>query len=187
MPPSLKITKDAILEMAVCIVREQGGNALNARSLAQRLGCSTQPIFSNYENMDMLRQDVLHYAWGIYNQYMQKEIASGKYPDYKSSGLAYIRFAKDEQELFKLLFMCSRTTEEATAGEQDIRDIIDIIQRATGFSEELAKLFHLEMWTFVHGVAVMLVTSYLNWDWNFISDMLTDVYQGLLKHFADRK
>ncbi len=34
---------------------------------------------------------------------MRKEVESGEYPACK--GMAYIRFAKEEKELFKLLYM----------------------------------------------------------------------------------
>ena len=52
-----------------------------------------------------------------------------------------------------------------------------------GVSEEVAKLIHLEMWTFVHGLAVMIATSFFPLDWNLISDMVSDVYYGIrLKH-----
>ena len=40
-------------------------------------------------------------------------------------------------------------------------------------------MFHLEMWIYVHGIAVMLATSYLEWQEDFISQVLTDAYSGL--------
>ena len=58
MPPKVKITKDEILKAALGIVRKGGAQALNARALADALGCSTQPVFSNYPGMDELRADV---------------------------------------------------------------------------------------------------------------------------------
>ena len=52
--------------------------------------------------------------------------------------------------------------------------------------EERAERMHLEMWTCVHGIATMLATSFLSLDWELISDMLTDVYQGIrTKHLSE--
>ena len=59
MPPKVKVTKEAIINAAMDIVRENGAAALNARAVAARLDCSTQPIFSNYNNMEELRADVI--------------------------------------------------------------------------------------------------------------------------------
>ncbi len=54
-------------------------------------------------------------------------------------------------------------------------------------SEDEAYLFHLESWLFVHGIAAMLATSYLNWDTDFISRALTDAYQGLKHRFTNKE
>ena len=187
MPPKTKVTKQDILQAATRLVRTQGAQGLNARTIAQLLGCSTQPIFSNYENMEQLRRDVIQYAWQLYGEYIHKEMASNRYPDYKAYGMAYIRFAAQEQELFKLLFMRCRTPQESANSDGEIAEVIEVIRKTTGFSKEKATFFHLEMWTFVHGLATMTVTSYLNLDWDLISQMITDVYQGLLQRFAEKE
>ena len=103
---------------------------------------------------------------------------SGEFPPYKASGIAYIRFAKEEKELFKLLFMRDRSNEKIK-GTAEGEDIIALIQKNTGLDKEQAFMFHLEMWVYVHGIAVMIATSYLEWDWDMISRMLTDAYNGL--------
>ena len=51
-------------------------------------------------------------------------------------------------------------------------------------SRERAYRFHLEMWLFVHGIATMEATSYLNLDDEFISNALTDLYNGLKIRFG---
>ena len=56
MAPKQIITKEIILEAAFKITREMGFENVNARSLAKALGCSTQPIYSRYTNMDELKK-----------------------------------------------------------------------------------------------------------------------------------
>ena len=103
MPPKVKITKEDIIRTAVDLVRQRGIDAINARAIATALSCSTQPIFSNFATMDELLYDVLGAAQQCCIEYMEREVASGRYPAYKANGMAYIRFAKEEKELFKLL------------------------------------------------------------------------------------
>ena len=74
MPPKIRIAKQDIINTSLSIIRESGVNALNARSLATYMGCSTQPIFSNYSSMDELKQDVIQTAYTIYQNYVNKEI-----------------------------------------------------------------------------------------------------------------
>ena len=55
MPPAIRYDRQQILEAALALVREEGAEALNARAVAKRLGCSTQPIFRAFANMDELK------------------------------------------------------------------------------------------------------------------------------------
>lgn len=64
---------------------------------------------------------------------------------------------------------------------------MQLIQQNLGISEDEAYLFHLEMWLYVHGIATMIATSYLDWDDEFISRVLTDAYMGLKYHYTEGK
>ena len=187
MPPKSRVTKQTILAAAVELVRSEGAQALNARALARKLNCSTQPIFSNYATMDALRGEVIDAALERYHVYLKESMESGRYPPYKASGMGYIRFATEEKELFKLLFMRDRTGEVIGEDLDEIAPIIRLIQEKTGMSFERARLFHLEMWLYVHGVAAMLATNYLPWGLEDIDDMLTDAFEGLRLRFEEKR
>lgn len=178
MPPKVKITKENIVKTAIDLVRANGEQALNARAIAAHLNCSTQPVFSNFATMDELQEAVMLAAYEIYLNFLENESKSGKYPRYKSFGMAYIRFAKEEKELFKLLFMRDRNSKELIP-TKDFNASIEMIMNANGITKEKAELMHLEMWTCVHGIGTMLATSFVTLDWNLISDILTDVYYGV--------
>lgn len=186
MPPRNKFTKDEIILSAVNIVRRNGVSALTARSLAGELGSSSKVIFGLFENMDDLQREVLVYADNLYQKFIADDIASGKYPPYKASGMAYIRFAMEEKELFRILFMRDRSRED-TDDTASIEPIIEIIQKSNGLTREDALLLHLEMWSFVHGIAVMYVTGYCDFGIELVSSMATDIYRGLCHRFANRE
>lgn len=178
MPPKVKVTKEEIIRAALDMVRENGESTINARSIANALNCSTQPIFSNFVSMEELQEQVIIAAHNLYLDFIKKEVESGKYPEYKAFGMAYIRFAKDEKELFKLLFMCDRRGKDLIPSS-DFNAAIEIIKKANGVSHQEAELMHMEMWAFVHGIGTMLATSFLDLEWDLISDMISDVYQGI--------
>ena len=178
MPPKVKITKNDITRTAVSLIRNNGIEAFNTRNIAKELNCSTQPIFSNFTSMEELENEVILFAYNMYLDFIKNEISTDKYPKYKAFGMAYIRFAKEETQLFKLLFMRDRTDED-TSPSPDFNDSVQIIMTTNGVSEEIAKLIHLEMWTFVHGIAVILATSFTPFDWELINQMISDVYQGI--------
>lgn len=183
MPPKVKVTKTDIINAAVDIVRNRGAQAINARTIATALDCSTQPIFSNFATMNELRVAVIEKADALCQEYIQREVESGSFPAYKASGMAYIRFAKEEKELFKLLYMRDRSGEVISQGSELTDKMESIVHNNTGLDGTDVKLFHLEMWAYVHGVATMLATNYLELDTELISKMLTDAYQGLKKRY----
>ena len=178
MPPKVKITKEDIIKTAVELVRSNGAEALNARAVAAELNCSTQPVFSNFATMDELQNATLAAAYDIYFGFIKAETDSGKYPRYKSFGMAYIRFAKEEKQLFKLLFMRDRKGEDISP-TPDFTESVNMIMKANSVTREKAELIHLEMWSCVHGIAVMTATGFLKLDTVTVSQMLTDIYSGL--------
>ena len=183
MPPKVKITKEDILQAALDLLRREGETAINARNIAAALGCSTQPVFSNFATMEGLQTAVVSAAYALYLGFLRREVENGKYPVYKSLGMAYIHFAKEEKELFKRLFMCDRAGGELVPTD-DFKASVEIIMNANGVSREAAELMHLEMWACVHGIATMQATSFLELDEELVSRMLSDVYQGLRANYT---
>ena len=178
MAPKIKTTKEDLIEAAIRLVRKGGAAAIGARSLAAEAGCSTQPIFSNFSSMEELLDRVLAAAYDLYLGFIRAEVESGKYPKYKAFGMAYIRFAKEESELFKLLFMRDRGGNESTASP-DFDASVNMIMESGSISKEDATTMHLELWAFVHGIATMLATSFFTPSTELISKMTSDVYGGL--------
>lgn len=179
MPPPVKITKQNVLDAALTLTRERGAEALNARALAGALGCSTQPIFHNFASMEQLRLEVIRLADRVYQDFLAREMSRTDVSPYMASGLGYIRFAVEEPNLFRLLFMRDRSAEPPVP-DPTLDDVLLPLQRATGLSRSEAERFHLHMWVVVHGVAVMLVSAFLSWDEPQIERLLSEAYQGQL-------
>lgn len=187
MPPKFLFTRAEIIEAALRITRRAGLSGLTARSLAAELGCSVKPIFGLFRNMEQVQQEVRAAADARYQAAIREAMSDGRYPPYKASGMAYIRFAREEKELFKLLFMCDRSGQTIGEDRDAIRPILAVIQKNLGVDEDTACLFHLEMWLYVHGIATMLATSYLDWDEEFISKVVTDAYEGLRRRYEEER
>ncbi len=184
MPPKCRFTREEVVAAALELTREGGFGTLTARALGERLGASPRPIFSLFQGMEEVRREVIAAADGLYQQYISRAMAEGRYPPYKASGMAYIEFARDQRELFKLLFMRDRGGEPLTPGAE-MAAILPVIMKNTGLSEEDARMLHMEMWVFVHGIAAMIVTSYLDWETKTVSRVLTDAYMGLKARFCE--
>lgn len=184
MPPKVKITKDEILNAAIDILRIGGMQAVNARSIATLLKCSTQPIFSNFATMEELQISVVRQVGQLCREYLDREVSASDYPIYKANGMAYIRFAKEEKEMFKLLYMCDRDSGPVPESDGLFEQMITLLHQNVGLDVSTANLFHLEMWVCVHGIATMFATGFLDLEWDLVGKILTDTYQGLRKQYG---
>ncbi|MDD3410013.1 MAG: TetR family transcriptional regulator, partial [Eubacteriales bacterium] len=135
MPPKVKYSREAVLDAALALARRDGLQAVNARAVAKELGCSTQPLFREFQSMEQIRAEVLRMAGDAYGEYMRRSAALAPTP-YKGTGMAYILFAREEPELFKLLFMRDRTGEaqEKFGEDKSMEYIMPALVQSTGFT-----------------------------------------------------
>ena len=180
MPAKRKIQKEDILKASISIISHEGLNALNARKVAKALGCSTQPLFYLYENMDEIKKEVLQEISKLFNQALLK--SNYDQPVYKDIGVNYIRFAKDEPEFFKIMFQSKMNKEmfdfiDLTGSSLQI---FETISKQTGLSLENAKQFHLRMWLYVNGIASLVAHQTVEFNDEEIIDLLKDQYVSML-------
>lgn len=177
MPKKASVTKDMIISSAIAMV-EKGEN-LNVRAIAARLDCSIQPIFYNFATMDDLKKEVYLQIEKIYDKYIDDSVKNSKYPQYKAIGMSYIGFARDYPEFFKLMFMDENGSKIISSDNLSFLSAIESVCKIFGCDKQTALRFHLEMWVFVHGFATMVATKYIEWDEESVSDMVTDVFEGV--------
>ena len=187
MPRDFMFTKEEIINAALSLTRERGFSAVSARTLGEKLGTSSRPVFGRFENMEEVKRAIISAANELYQAYRKKELESGKYVPFKASGMAYIRFAREEKELFKLLFMRDRSKEALKSYADEMDEIVSLVGKQVDLNKDKATMFYLEMWIYVHGIASMIATNYLEWDEELASRAVTDVYEGLKLRYAEGK
>ena len=183
MAPKQKITRDQIVEGAFSFVRENGADALKARELSQYLHCSTQPIFSNFSGMSELRQCVIRSAIALCDRFLQTD-KTGLEASLEM-GIGYLRFANEERNLFRLLFLNSRDEMKSIGINCSEYKTQEIMRRILGEADEKTSLLHLEMWVSVHGIASMLSTGYINWEDGKFKKVLSDIFYALTDRYGN--
>lgn len=184
MAPIVKFSKEKILEIGLKIIEERGIEDISARNIAKEVGCSICPIFSYFENMDILKEELLRKIHEIYSKYIEEGMKNNDKP-FKGAGLAYIKFSKDHSNYFKALFMgkVGGNLEDLLKMDLNNEKIANVICKSTGISKENAIKLHKYNWIFVHGIAVMVATDYCDFNDEEISVMLTEEYNSLLNKF----
>lgn len=159
--PEQRVGREQVFDAALAVVREQGEAALSARSVAQRAGCSVQPIYSLFGDMgELVRQLYDHArAWvAAYNREHEYDGCNA----FESNGLSHLRLAREERPLFHFLYLSPHM--EATGFEGVYESVaIDGVQQCIEelgrLSPEAARELYLDMIVYVHGMAAMLATG----------------------------
>lgn len=178
MPAKKVISRERIIEEALKIVRKEGMDGLNMRTLAKACNCSTQPLYLSFSGAEELKSALNEKIVQTYRDFLETEVTSGRYPEYKATGMGYIRFAKEESELFKYLFMRDRRSENSDEIATDFEHEAARLKNYSICGDTATKI-HTHMWVWVHGIATMYATGYMNWEWEVVSEMLTDAFLGI--------
>ncbi|HEK4860562.1 TPA: TetR/AcrR family transcriptional regulator [Clostridioides difficile] len=185
MPPKVKITKEMILNTVLDITREVGFEAVNARSIASKLQCSTRPIFTCYENMNELKNEFLAFAYEYYNQYVVNYRNSKSVSPYLLFPLSYIEFAQEETYLFKLLFIndLDLMMKEANDFYKEIYNEkkARLFSESIGIDLECAKVIFLDLFLYTHGIAVLTATKKLTLDRYSAEKMLKNILTAFIR------
>lgn len=160
MPPAIRFSRESVLNAAYELVRRDGPASLNARAVARELGGSTQPIFRLFSGMDELYQEVVALADSTIRASMRQRAAISDAP-YLSVCMSYLLFARDEPQLFKLLFMRDRVKDGSAKMEYKHSWGFNIIEKSMGVDHDTAVKLYERTFFHTHGLAVCIATKYM--------------------------
>ena len=163
MPAAKKVSKDKIIDAAIEVLRDGGFSAVNARSVARKLGCSTQPIYLSFQSMEELKAALTERAIEMHTRRVRDSLRAHEGNDsrYSSYGMGFVRFAAEEKQLFRWLYL---EGEQLGPYQNDVLlpEVIDVIVEEFGYSQEVARRFHQDMIYFSYGLAILANTDHLS-------------------------
>ena len=163
MPAAKKVSKDEIVDAAIEVLRGDGFSAINARSVARKLDCSTQPIYFSFRNMDELKAALTERAIQMHTQRVRDSlrIHEGSDSSYSSYGMGFVKFAAEEKQLFRWLYLEGKQP-GPYRNDVLLPEVIDVIVDEFGYCEDTARRFHQDMTYFAYGLAILANTDHLH-------------------------
>ena len=178
MPPKPKITKEMVIDAAFEVARETGAENINARTVAKKLNCSTQPVMYHFATIEELKKAVYAKADRYHSEYLMnmEGVMLG-------IGLNYIRFAMEEPHLFRFLFQSNfftGTTLLEMIDAEELAPVLLAMQGAVGGSIEQVKEIFITIFLFAHGYASITANNSLEYDGELIKSHLERAYRGAI-------
>jgi len=183
VPPKAKFTKEEIVATALAIVKEQGIEALTARSLAKELDSSARPIFTVFSSMDEVQAEVRNAAMKVFESYA--ETAAEYTPAFKQIGIQMIQFANREPKLFQLLYMQehndSKCFEEHLKYLGDTGELcLTVLEQEYALTRKEALALFKQVWIFTYGICVLCATGACRFGEAEIQEMLSREFVSML-------
>lgn len=186
MAPRNKYTREEMIEGAVRVVRKKGIDALTAKALAGELGVSTQPVFTCFHTIEEAKREVCTAAERVYDRYVEDGLRM-KVP-FLGVGMQYIHFAKEEPQLYRLLFLASN--EDGSSSVMDAMHhtqnlVRESLQQTYHIDAKTADRYYRDMWLVVHSLATLVVTGGCPYSEEEIGHILTGFSVSLCKSIKE--
>lgn len=182
MPPKPKITRNMVIDAAFEVASEAGGENINARTVAKKLNCSTQPVMYHFATIEELKKAAYAKADDYHTEYLM-DIESSQKDVMLGIGLNYIRFAIEEPYLFRFLFQSNFFTGTNLLEMIDAEELAPVLlamQEAVGGSIEQVKEIFLTVFLFVHGYASIIANNSLEYDEELIKSHIKRAYRSAI-------
>ncbi len=181
MPSSPKIPRETILKSALELLIQEGYASINIKSLAAKIGCSTQPISWHFGNMENFRSALTEYALNYANEKMLS--ASQGVSAFSKMGAGYIDLAFDEPNLFRYLYMSGESGYHAggfdilTSAEANSA-LAEQIAKQSGCPAEKVKDFFRNTIIYTHGLACFIVSGLIKASRDEVHEMVSQGAYG---------
>lgn len=181
MPPKPKINKQMILDASFEIVREQGHEMLNARTIAEKLGCSTQPVMYNFKTIQEIREEIYKLADEYHTGFIMPKGDKG-YDPLLELGLNYIRFGYEEKNLFRFLFQTNSFAGLNVAdlmSDPGLGEMLAIVSLDVGCTEDEARDVFFNLFVSAHGIASLIANNSMEYEEGSFRKVLENTYINL--------
>lgn len=182
MPPKTKITKEMVIDAALEITRELGAENVNARTVSQKLGCSTQPVMYCFKTIEDMKRAVHEKLDWMHSEYLM-HVDPSQEDMMLGIGLNYIRFAIEEPSLFRFLFQSGFAKENSLMEmieSEELKPLIAVMREGLDLTERQTKDAFLLLALFAHGYASIIANESLAFDEQAATDYLGKAYRGAI-------
>jgi AcrR family transcriptional regulator len=188
MPRKTQFTIDDVITAAFELVREKELAGLSAPSVAEKMGCSTMPIYSHFKNMQALEDEVIQKAWTLVMEYESRQYTGD---DWIDQAMGYVLFARDERNLFKSMLAGRNLKLQYEMQKMHWQYQTDRLDSYEGFKDldrDQRSRIRYARAMLSHGVAMSPDTGMnkvIIENDEILSGFLTNVSQALLKGYKD--
>lgn len=150
-------SREDVIAAGLAVVEQEGLVQMSARRVAEEMGASTAPVYSNFASMDDLESAVKQAAVDLMLDAITRQYTNDRF---QNMGIGVLEFAWSRPRLYKALFL------ECQAKHKMVTDVMDRLLGILAQEPALADLAPSErfillkkMAIFTHGLATDICTG----------------------------
>ena len=184
--PADPTIRNALIDTAARLLTEQGPQALTTRKLAAEVGTSTMAVYTHFQGMEQLREEVAREGFARLASFLDAiELTDDTVTDVAAMGGAYFLNALSNPYLYRVMFI------ERPAGDQDVgRETFDRLIAACGRAVEAGRFadadperLATQLWATSHGIVTLHLAGCLTLEEAI--QCFTDMGTNLFVAFGD--
>lgn len=185
-----------ILEASLALMNEGGLGALSMREVARRAGVSHQAPYHYFADREAILAELAGDGFDQLTDYMVSALGHARADRgsrAKALGEAYVRFALNHPEVFKLMFRCemcdlSRYPNAKEKAERSFNTVVSALGAAGTANDksnpDLAPV--IACWSMAHGLATLLLEGKLGESFGDTNDQREAAANRVIGFFSDR-
>lgn len=180
MPPKTKINRQMIIDAAFQVIQERGHEQMNARTIAEALNCSTQPVMYHFKTIEEIRAEVYRMADAFHSRFIMPKGERNGNP-LLELGLNYIRFGYEQKNLFRFLFQTNGfdgLSMMSLVAAPETSEMIQMVSLAMKCSVEDAKMVFFNLFVSAHGIASLLANNAMEYEEETFKSALENAYRN---------
>lgn len=132
-----------------------------------------------------MKKEFLEYAYGFYESFVARYCEKGELAPFLILPVSYIEFARDESNLFKLLFI--HDMDQKMYETRDFYREVGNEEKAEHFAESIgidienAKEIFLDLFFYSHGIAVLTAAEKILFNRKTVEDMMSNMLAALIE------
>ena len=182
MARKVMFEENIFLEKAQSYIQEYGIDSMNARSLCEYVGCSTQPLFKNFNSMDEFKLCLRKYLILYYEEFIDEILEKDDY--LYTLNFSYSLFALEEPNLFKALFMSelieNQNHEDNFLSFYDSEVIQSVVKQYGGTKKQAEKLCR-DVFFYTHGLSCQIACKSISMPEREIKKLIRNIIKCFKK------
>ncbi|MBN8839343.1 MAG: TetR/AcrR family transcriptional regulator [Sphingomonadales bacterium] len=156
----------ALVAEGLLLIEEQDADDLSLRELARRVGVSATAVYRHFPDKAALMAALAGEALTrlAAAQRAASERAGGGAAGFSATGAAYVRFARDNPGLFRLVFAHPVTPGHAENSNDEAMTMLKAGAAALAAPGTDARVFALRSWALAHGLAMLMLDGQVQVD-----------------------